>query len=344
MGLRAANRGLPWTQFDPKLEPDNEVVRLNKFLQYEFFRQWSAVKAQCERRNISIMGDMPFYVEHDSADVWQSPGLFDLDRKGQSRTVGGVPPDYFSEDGQLWGNPTYRWKAMEETGYKWWVKRFQAAFEMVHLLRVDHFRGFVKYWSVPASHSTARNGKWRRGPAEKLFAAVRKKIGDLPLVAENLGLITPAVEKLRTDLGLPGMVVLQFGFGEDGTHRPNNYVPELVCFTGTHDNNTTRGWWDELTKAAKADPHCSQRLELERAKSYLETNGRDVPRRLIEAVMTSVANVCVLPMQDVLGLGSSARMNVPGRAKGNWDWRYEEKMLTPGITSRLRKLTEKSGR
>jgi 4-alpha-glucanotransferase len=344
MGLCEVNRGSAWTKFDPKLKPKEETIRFHKFLQFEFFRQWAAVKAHCARRQILIMGDMPFYVEHDSADVWHSPQLFDLGRDGESRTVGGVPPDYFSNDGQLWGNPTYRWARLKKMKYEWWVDRFRAAFQLVDILRVDHFRGFVKFWSVPASHSTARKGRWVNGPGLDLFRIVRKKLGSLPLVAENLGYITAEVEELRRTLSLPGMVVLQFAFGEDGTHRPNNYVHELVSFTGTHDNNTTRGWWDELKQITREHPRAAARAELERAKSFLQTDGRDISWSFIQAAMTSVADVALIPMQDILDLGSGARMNVPGRAKGNWRWRYEAAAITPRIVRRLRDLTEVSGR
>ena len=344
MTLLEANRGASWTKFDPLIKAGDEAIRFHKFLQFEFFRQWQQVKVGCARRNILVMGDMPFYVEHDSADVWHSPRLFDLDTNGESRTVGGVPPDYFSEDGQLWGNPTYRWATLKRTGYEWWVQRFRTAFERVDVLRVDHFRGFVKYWSVHAGDSTARNGQWRKGPGIDLFRTVRRKLGDLCMVAENLGVITPEVEKLRKRLGLPGMVVLQFAFAEDGTHRPNNYSRELVSFTGTHDNNTTRGWWNDLRRAAKSRSGSQARRELARVKAFLQTDGREISWRFMQAVMASVADVSMIPLQDVLQLGSEARMNIPGRAKGNWDWRYTPASLTPRIATQLRQLTEVTGR
>lgn len=344
MGLRAANRGVSWTEFDPAVPPRSEIVRFHKFLQYEFFRQWSEVKAHCAKRNVLIMGDMPFYVQHDGADVWQFSKFFDLDRKGAARTVGGVPPDYFSKDGQLWGNPCYRWKEMEKSGYEWWVQRFASALELVDLLRVDHFRGFVKFWSVPAGHATARKGRWITGPGIKLFNRIHKRLGHLPLIAENLGVITPAVEKLRSEIGLPGMVVLQFGFDEGGTHRPNNYDRNLVCFTGTHDNNTTRGWWEELTRAANENPRSAANAELKRVKAYFHCDGRSIAWSFVQAAMTSIADIAILPMQDVLELGCAGRMNVPGRAKGNWNWRYDEKAITPELTCRLHSLAEVSGR
>ena len=344
MALRTANGDVPWTHFDRKVKAQDSEVRFHKFLQYEFFRQWNEVKKRCARRKILIMGDMPFYVEHDSADVWNAPQLFDLKADGEARTVGGVPPDYFSKDGQLWGNPTYRWENLRKTKYAWWVERFRAAFELVDILRLDHFRGFVKYWSVPAGCRTARRGSWVRGPGLSLFQEVRRKLGALPLVAENLGLITPAVEELRKELALPGMVVLQFAFGADGTHRPCNYVRELVSFTGTHDNNTTCGWWKELRQSAKEKPRSPARAEMERTKSFVQSEGREICWSFIQAVMTSVADVAMIPMQDVLELGSNSRMNTPGRAKGNWGWRYVDDAITPGLVKRLNELTEVSGR
>jgi 4-alpha-glucanotransferase len=344
MALRSANHGISWTKFDPKIHADGEEIGFHKFLQYEFFRQWHQLKIYCAERNIRVIGDMPFYVEHDSADVRHSPRLFDLDEHGESRTVGGVPPDYFSEDGQLWGNPTYRWDRLEKTKYAWWIERFRAAFALVDVLRLDHFRGFEKFWKVPASHATARKGKWACGPGLKLFHAVHKKLGVLPLIAENLGVITPEVEELRRNLQLPGMAVLQFAFGEDMTHRPTNYVRELVSFTGTHDNDTTHGWWTKLKRDAQNPSNTQAKAEVDRVKSYLQTDGQEISWPFIQAIMTSVAQIALIPMQDVLNLGSAARMNVPGRAKGNWDWRCQSKEITPALIARLRKLTEVSGR
>lgn len=344
MALRTANGEISWTRFDPAVQADESEIGFVKFLQYEFFRQWTAVKKECAQRKICVMGDMPFYVEHDSADVWHEPELFDLDAEGNSLHVGGVPPDYFSKDGQLWGNPAYRWDRMRKARYAWWVRRFRAAFQQVDCLRLDHFRGFVKYWSVRADQKTARKGKWLRGPGIELFNEVCKQLGQLPLIAENLGLITPEVEKLRKNLGLPGMVVLQFAFGDDATHRPNKYVPNLVAFTGTHDNNTTRGWWEELQRAAKAKPESPSAKELAQTKAFLQTDGKEISWRFIQAVMSSVADISLIPMQDVLQLGAGSRMNIPGLAKGNWGWRLAPEAITPAITRRLRDLTEVSGR
>lgn len=344
MALREANGGVAWPQFDPVIRPDPNTIRFHKFAQYEFFRQWHALRKYCAERSVSIMGDMPFYIEHDSADVWSHPQLFDLDKHGNSATVGGVPPDYFSADGQLWGTPTYRWDKLEQSGFKWWIDRFRAAFETVDLLRLDHFRGFEAFWRVPAGECTARNGKWIKVHGARLFEALRKELGEPPIVAENLGIITPEVEALRHRFSFPGMAVLQFGFDEEGTHRPNNYIRDLVCFTGTHDNDTICGWWHDLKKAAARRGNSSDRALLHRVRTYLQADGRPIHWLCIQAVLTSVAQVAVVPMQDVLGLGNQARMNLPGMAKGNWGWRLEKKLLTRPTIDRLRDLTIVSGR
>jgi 4-alpha-glucanotransferase len=344
MALHEANRGIPWTKFNSKVKPSAQSIRYHKFVQYEFFRQWQALRKYCAERKISIMGDMPFYLEHDSADVWSNPSLFDLGKDGKSRTVGGVPPDYFSEDGQLWGTPTYRWEKLAETGFKWWIERFKAVLEVVDLLRLDHFRGFEAYWSVSAKQSTARKGRWIKGPGESFFKRVSKELGDLPFVAENLGTITPEVEALRQRFGFPGMAVLQFGFDEEGTHRPNNYVREQACFTGTHDNDTTVGWWHSIQKAARGRGNANDRATLHRVKCYLQADGRDIHWSFIQAILTSVADIAIILLQDILGLGSEARMNLPGRAKGNWRWRFQNKQITQRVLQRLRDLTVVSGR
>ncbi len=342
MALREANQGVPWPQFDPVIQPNSKTIRFHKFVQYEFSRQWNLLRAYCKERNISIMGDMPFYVEHDSADVWSNPELFDLRKDGEPATVGGVPPDYFSADGQLWGTPTYNWKNLQKTGFKWWLDRLRATFATVDLLRLDHFRGFESFWSVPAGERTARNGRWKKGPGPRLFDTVQRELGDLPIVAENLGIITPEVENLRKRFAFPGMAVLQFGFDEAGNHRPNNYIRELACFTGTHDNDTTRGWWKNLLRSART--HSADRDAVKRVKSFMQTDGSEIHWSCMQAILTSVAEVAVVPMQDLLGLGSEARMNLPGKAKGNWGWRFTEDQLSRHIVERLRDLTSVCGR
>ena len=344
MGLHEANGGIPWTRFDPKRKPSPERIRYHKFVQYEFFRQWQALRKYCSDRDVRIMGDMPFYLEHDSADVWGNPSLFDLDKHREPRTVGGVPPDYFSEDGQLWGTPTYRWDKMRASGFRWWTDRLRATLEVVDLLRLDHFRGFEAFWSVNANQSTARKGRWIKGPGIGFFDKIRKTLGELPIVAENLGTITPAVEGLRQRCGFPGMAVLQFGFDEEGMHRPIHYVGHQACFTGTHDNDTTVGWWRALQQAARRRDNTCERNMVRRVKSYLQSDGRQIHWEFIQAIQTSVADIAVVPLQDVLGLGSVARMNLPGRAKGNWRWRFQNHQLSRPVLERLRDLTVVSGR
>lgn len=345
MALKEANGGRPWTRFDPRVKPAERSVRYHKFVQFEFFRQWGALRRHCEKRKISLMGDMPFYVEHDGADVWSHPELFDLKPNGESRTVGGVPPDYFSRDGQRWGTPTYRWDQLEETGFKWWVDRLRMAAGMTDLLRLDHFRGFEAFWKIPAGQPTARRGRWVKAPGAKLFAAARRDLGSLPFVAENLGMVTPEVETLRRRFRLPGMNVMQFGFDEDPAHRPDHYRPGTVAFTGTHDNDTITGWWKSLARAARSGRDPGAREKIERIKRYLQSGERDdLHWSFLEAVESSAAEIAVAPVQDVLGLGSEARMNVPGIARGNWRWRLEKGALRSSVLQRLRDLTKAAGR
>jgi 4-alpha-glucanotransferase len=293
--------------------------------QVRFEREWAALRTYAEERGVRLLGDVPIYAGRESADVASRPKLF---RLGE---VAGAPPDALAPEGQVWGNPLFDWQEVEREGYRWWIERLGRTFELVDAARIDHFRGFVSYWAVPAGAATARVGRWRRGPGRRLFDAVRTRLVDLPLVAENLGHITPAVERLRRSLGLPGMHVLQFGFAGAwrNPHRLENHEENGVVYTGTHDLDTTLGWWRSLSSSARdatgldpAEPHWS----------------------LIALVLRSRARLAIVPLQDVLGLGSEGRMNVPGRAKGNWRWRFERDRLTPGLADRLRDLVEDSGR
>jgi 4-alpha-glucanotransferase len=289
------------------------------------------------------MGDLPIYVSHDSADVWVNPRYFQLDKLGNSTVVAGVPPDYFSQTGQLWGNPIYRWDALAADGYRWWLDRFRAAFEMVDMIRLDHFRGFEAYWQVPATEPTAVNGRWVKGPGAALFRAAQAKLGELPLVAENLGVITPEVEAIRHELGFPGMSVLQFAFGTDAqapTFRPNNYPREVVAYTGTHDSDTTVGWWSSKGRGESTRSDDDIRRERDFAMRYLNTDGREIHWVFIRTLLASVADTVLFPLQDVLGLGTEARMNQPATLGGNWRWRYRAGALTPVLAQRLRMLTE----
>jgi 4-alpha-glucanotransferase len=341
MALKAAHSGRMWTEWDAAAspsgaEPDPRIVRYHEFLQFEFFREWRELKNYCAARGIRMMGDLPIYLAHDSADVWEHPELFRFD------AVAGVPPDYFSATGQLWGNPLYRWDHIQAEGYRWWIERVVAALSMFDLVRMDHFRGFEAYWAVPAGETTAVNGQWIKGPGADLFRALKDAIGELPIVAENLGVITPEVEAIRNEFGLPGMAILQFAFGTDQqarSFRPHNYVRNLVAYTGTHDNDTVAGWWRSEGGDSTRKPE-DVAAEKARAREYLDTDGREMNWTLIRALMASVADTVLFPAQDILGLGSEARMNTPAVASGNWRWRMRPGALTPEIGGRLQELTK----
>jgi 4-alpha-glucanotransferase len=307
-----------------------------------FFRQFAALRALARELDLQLMGDIPIYVAHDSADVWANRDLFQLDPSGRPRVQAGVPPDYFSATGQLWGNPIYDWERMRANGYDWWVRRFRHAFALFDLVRVDHFRGFEAYWEVPAGEPTAVNGRWVPGPGADLFATLARALGSLPIVAENLGLITPAVEALREELGFPGMSVLQFAFGsgrDANSFLPHTYPRNRVVYTGTHDNDTTVGWWTAGAGDSTRAPEDVAR-EKEHALRYLDTDGREINWTLIRAAFASVADLALVPLQDVLGLGSEARMNLPGRQSGNWSFRFAWEDLTSEAQRRLRELVE----
>lgn len=306
-----------------------------KYMQWQFFRQWRALKEYANSRGVEIIGDLPIFVAFDSADVWVNPHLFHLDERGRPTVVAGVPPDYFSETGQLWGNPLYNWEVIAYHGYEWWIWRLKSALELYDIVRIDHFRGFEAYWEIPATAKTAQTGRWVKGPGEALFSAMIDKLGELPIMAEDLGVITPDVEALRDRFGFPGMKILQFAFGSGPTnpYLPHNHVREAVVYTGTHDNDTTAGWFATLPPHEKA-----------RVLAYLDSDGKEVVWDLIRVALASVANMTVIPLQDILGLGSSARMNIPGTATGNWAWRFASTDLSDQDAARLREMTEIYGR
>jgi 4-alpha-glucanotransferase len=340
LALKKANGGKAWTDWSID-QADPQEVNLQKFWQFEFHRQWVELKAYCAKGGVRIFGDIPIYVAHDSADVWSNPDLFELDQKGSSITVAGVPPDYFSATGQRWGNPIYRWDRMAETGYQWWIERFRKTLEVVDMVRLDHFRGFEAYWSVPASEETAIEGQWIKGPGSKLLRAVQAALGELPIVAENLGLITPEVEAIRLEFGFPGMSILQFAFGGDpqsSTFLPHNFPREMVAYTGTHDNDTTVGWW--TSEGGGNTTRTLEEVTRERsfAKAYLNARQDPIEWAFIRALMASVADTVVIPLQDVLGLGNDARMNLPASASGNWRWRFSPDALQDKHHQRLREL------
>jgi 4-alpha-glucanotransferase len=311
-----------------------EEIRFHTYVQWLFFTQWAVVRQAAAARGIRIMGDIPIYVACDSADVWANRDLFQLDENGVPRVVAGVPPDYFSSTGQRWGNPLYDWERMREKNFRWWVARIRASLRFADILRLDHFRGFAAYWEVPASEETAMHGRWVPGPGKALFDAIREALGDVPLVAEDLGFITEEVHALRKAIGVPGMKILQFGFSSvDSPHLPHRYDPATFVYTGTHDNDTARGWFESA-------PHDVR----ERARQYLGCEADHVAWGLIRAAYTSVARTAIVPVQDVLNLGSEARMNHPGEGADNWDWRMRGGALTPEHAERLRALADVTGR
>jgi len=326
-----------WTRFAARRKGGSagaEEAAYQAFLQLLFLRQWGRVRRAANDRGISVLGDIPIYVALDSADVEAHPELFALDAQGRPTSVSGVPPDYFSETGQLWGNPLYRWDRIEEEGFAWWIARLRANLRLCDLVRIDHFRGFASYWSVPVGEKTAANGRWLPGPGRKLFDAARVALGDLPIVAEDLGLIEGDVRELLSVLGIPGMKVLQFAFYEpDSEYLPHRHVPNSVVYTGTHDNDTARGWYAAL----KVE-------ERERVRDYLGSDGSEIHWDLIRAAYASVARSAIVPLQDVLGLGSEARMNTPARPGGNWSWRAGADAFRREDAARLRRMAILSGR
>lgn len=322
-------------------EQTASTIAIQKVLQYFFFQQWGELRRYVNERNIRIIGDIPIFVAPDSVDVWANPELFFLDDKGQPTVVAGVPPDYFSATGQLWGNPLYRWDAMRENGFKWWIARIQTTLNLVDIIRIDHFRGFEAYWEIPADEKTAINGQWVEAPGWELFEAVKNELGSLPILAEDLGVITKGVEALRHHFNFPGMKVLQFAFdtkeaGElnaTNPFLPHNHGRNYVVYTGTHDNDTTKGWYQERTAEEK-----------DLIRRYLGRPDKDIAWEFIRMAMASVARMAVIPLQDIFLLGSSARMNTPSVLGGNWAWRYESDDLEPEVAKRLRELTSLYGR
>jgi 4-alpha-glucanotransferase len=312
-----------------------EEIAFQRYTQFLFFRQWDAIRQAAHERAIRIIGDLAIFVAHDSADVWAQPELFTLTESGEPAVVAGVPPDYFSETGQRWGNPLYRWDVLAQSGYDWWVERVRQVRSLVDIIRLDHFRGFEAYWEIPAAEPTAVHGRWVPGPGAALFRAIREALGEVPFIAEDLGVITPEVRALQHELGFPGMRVLQFAFGGDGgsPHLPHHYISASVVYTGTHDNNTTRGWFDASSPEEQA-----------RVLAYLDTTPKRAVWAMIRAALGSVARIAIVPMQDVLQLDSSARMNTPAQPSGNWDWRCTPAQLSSEIADRLAEVTTLFGR
>lgn len=362
--LKEKHDGAAWIDWEPQLVRRDPValataqahlereMAAQRFFQFIFFRQWLSLKKYCNERGIKIVGDLPIFVAYDSADVWTAPDQFKLNSELRPTVVAGVPPDYFSETGQLWGNPLYDWERMEADGYSWWVTRMEKTLKLFDAVRMDHFRGFAAAWEIPAGEATAEGGAWVEGPGPKLFREFERVLGKLPLIAEDLGVITPEVEALRDEFGFPGMRVLQFGFGSEmeNLHLPHNYPANVVAYTGTHDNDTTVGWFDsvssanELAAAGEVEP--VEEIESQEAfcLEYLNSDGTEIHWDFIDAVFGTPAQMAIVPLQDVIGLGNEARMNLPSSTEGNWEWRFQDRDLTAAIARRLKALAISHGR
>jgi 4-alpha-glucanotransferase len=349
MALKDAHEQTSWYTWEPELvkrQPEalekarrqlTTEIFYHKFLQFEFFRQWSQIKTYANMAGIHIIGDIPIYVAHDSADVWSNPNLFALDKEtGIADLMAGVPPDYFSATGQLWGNPVYNWEELQNQEFKWWLGRFEAILDYIDVIRIDHFRGFEAYWAVKQGEETAVNGEWIKAPGEQLFEAIKQKLGTLPVMAEDLGEITPEVIALRDKFEFPGMKIVQFAFDSDSANPflPFNYERNFIVYTGTHDNDTTVGWFNKASDYEKQN--------LLRYLGCFSSEG--VHWDLIRLALSSVANQAIIPLQDIFGLDTEARMNFPSKADGNWEWRYQSNALLPELSDRLKSLTTLFGR
>lgn len=347
VALKQNHDGKAWFQWAKPLRQRDEAsiatirsqlareIQAEQFAQFLFYRQWAAVKKYANDKGIFIIGDIPIFVAYDSADVWCNQSKFKLDADGKPLVVSGVPPDYFSKTGQLWGNPIYDWQAMQRDDFGWWTARIAFALRSCDAVRLDHFIGFIRNWEIPYGDETAENGAWAEVPGRALFSTLRRRLGDVALIAEDLGSLTPEVEALRDDCGMPGMRILQYAFGGDAhnSNLPHNYIQNSVSYTGTHDNDTTVGWYDGVPANVKAH-----------LKEYLKTSANEVNWDLICASQASVADVSIIPMQDLLGLGSEFRMNTPATETGNWAWRYGAKYLTATLLDRLNELAKLYGR
>ena len=352
--LKQAHGGVQWTRWSPgvrRRDPEalaqarrelaNEIA-FEKFVQFVFDRQWRDLRGYAASRGIALIGDVPIFAAHDSADVWQNPDAFFLGDDGEPTVVSGCPPDYFSRTGQRWGNPLYRWKRLKSAGYGWWIDRLRVTLSRFDVVRIDHFIGFQRYWEIPAASPTAEGGRWMKGPRADFFSVVEKALGHLPLIAEDLGAVTPAVFALRDRFRLPGVKILQFAFGDDphaDTFLPHNYRRRAVVYTGTHDNDTTVGWFHDRGGgwSTRTPEQCDR--ERRAALAYLGSDGKEIHWDMIRAAFASVARLAMVPVQDLLGLGTEARMNRPGTTGDSWAWRFESGAITPSHEERLATLT-----
>jgi 4-alpha-glucanotransferase len=341
MALKEYHGGSSWVNWQPELrdrQPEalqrakenlQQSIQKQIFRQFIFFRQWAELREHIKEMGMLIIGDIPIFVAHDSADVWANPELFYLDKTGKPEYVAGVPPDYFSPTGQRWGNPLYRWKVHRKSGYRWWIERFRSVLSLVDIVRLDHFRGFAGYWEIPGDAETAEKGRWVPGPGAEFLDDLRKALGELPIIAEDLGVITPDVIKLRDTFNLPGMKILQFAFagGPSDKFLPHNYLENCVVYTGTHDNDTVRGWYERVPEKEK-----------DFYRRYLQRDGSNVSWDLIRACWWSVAVFSIAPLQDFLDLGNEARMNYPGRPSENWTWRFPADALSQGLENKIHEI------
>lgn len=357
IALKIAHNGSAWSDWeedlklrkasalaDARQQFDRQILRV-KFEQFIFFDQWTRLKAAAAEHGVLLIGDVPMFAAYDSADVWCNKSMFKLNEDGTPRVVAGVPPDHFSETGQLWGNPIYDWDAMRRDGFSWWAAVMYRTLKLFDIVRLDHFRGFFSTWEVPGGDETAENGQWVNVPGRELFAELQRGLGELPIIVEDLGFITDEVESLRGEFGFPGMRVLQFGFGGDAKSRdlPHNFDANTVVYTGTHDNDTTVGWWKTLTEPDLASEVMTRQAEFAREYLLLDADA-DIADAMIQAAYSSVADIAVVPMQDVLGLDSSARMNTPSTIGNNWKWRMTDGAISPPVIEGLRKLGRTYGR
>ena len=351
--LKSAHSLAPWTTWPAELKTRQPAalerarrelaaeVRYHEFLQFEFSRQWSKLKNYANWRGVKLLGDVPMFVAHDGSDVWANQSIFQLDELGERRVVAGVPPDYFSQDGQRWGNPLYDWDALRRTGYAWWIARFKATLERFDALRLDHFIGFHRCWEIPGHAQSAREGRFVSVPGEEFFQKVEEALGGLPFIAEDLGLLTPEVARLRDRFGLPGMRVLEFAFVDTSRdYQPHRFPKQAVVYTGTHDNDTVVGWLSAYERASAEHEVRALRAERQRALAYAGSDGREAHWDMIRVALMSVANTAIFPLQDLLGLGTEARMNVPGTPAGNWEFRALASEFAPAVAERMGALCE----
>ncbi|MBU1099320.1 MAG: 4-alpha-glucanotransferase [Bacteroidetes bacterium] len=346
MACKNHHQGVVWTEWskDIAFREDGAVdiwtnklskeIQFQKFLQYKFFTQWTKIKEYANQHNIKIIGDIPIFIAYDSADLWSNRDQFTVDKNGKLETIAGVPPDYFSPTGQLWGNPLYRWDKMEEDNFSWWKKRLEQMLKLVDYIRIDHFRGMQAFYEIPGGSETAQHGRWMLAPGRKMFQAIKDALGELPILAEDLGIITKEVRNLRDEFGFPGMRIMQFAFGSGGEKKflPHNYDKNTVVYTGSHDNDTTRSFFEKESELG-SDVFLH-------AQEYLNYYGDDICFQLIKAAQASVANIVIIPMQDMLNLGSDARMNFPGVQNGNWQWRFTWDQVNNKLANQYKEMSE----